>query len=221
MPKTNRMLLLSVVLLAVSGVGMGGAAASQAAFPHWFDEEVMIPEGSAVENKTYSPELTFRVAASPKYFVRCVLRDFGKVWNPAGGGAGRDESSEFTYSGCSVGELEPTMCTAIVADLEASKGELETGSPLKDHVTFKGIEILMGSFCGARSKQAYNYEGKLTATLINGALTTEIGCKEKQDTRDVYGPTSGVLKDSAGEEAVVEGMDCIWGLPGGFVITAK
>jgi hypothetical protein len=219
--KMARMLPFAATLLALSGVSMANAGTSQAAFPHWYDEEVLIPEGSGVEAKTYSPALTFKVSASPKYSVTCVLRDFGQVLNPAPGfGAGRDESKEFTYSECKVSEFVPVSCTAIVLGTAAWKGELEAGSPIHDRVTLNGIEILMGSLCGTRSLQAYKYSGTLKATLLNGPLNTEVGCKEKQDTRDVYSSASGVLKDSAGEEAVVEGMDCIWGLPGGFIISA-
>ncbi len=187
--------------------------------PHWYSNGTLIPEGQ-VEPVSSSGELTLEVPGS-KLSVTCKLKDKATIVNPAGGGAGTDETTEVVFSSCS-GKASPcssgrtSWCCKKKTSLPCEKGariELSaTGGSLRTHlVATLGQpvrDVIEGVVLEVRCSNGTvldTYKGTLMPTVGNSVLE--------------FGAGSGELEDSSGGKATVSGEDWLKGPPGDEWIT--
>jgi hypothetical protein len=189
--------------------------------PHWYSNGTLIPEGQ-VEPVSSSGELTLQVPGS-KLSITCKLKDKATIVNPAGGGAGTDETTEVVFSSCS-GKASPcssgktSWCckkkTSSPCE-EGSRIELSSpGGPLRTHlVAVPGQpvrDVIEGVVLEVRCSNGTvldTYKGTLMPTVGNSVLK--------------FGAGSGELEDPAGGKATVSGEDWLKGPPGDEWITVE
>ncbi len=189
--------------------------------PHWYSNGTLIPEGQ-VEPVTSSGELTLRVPGS-KLTVTCKVKDKGTIVNPAGGGAGTDETTEVVFSSCS-GNASPcssgrtSWCCKKKTSSPCEKGskiELSsTGGSLRTHlVAAPGQpvrDVIEGIVLEVRCSNGTvldTYKGTLMPSVGNSVLKFDAG--------------SGELEDSSGGKATVSGSDKLKGPKGDERITVE
>ena len=206
-----------VPLLAVAAFAVMPAVAQ--AQPHWYSceasskgkfedtkctkaappedfEWVRIPAGVPVKvTSTSSPTLTLAAAGLT---LTCTVKDKGTIENPAGGGAGTDEITEFVNEKCKGCPTEPTEIIALGLPWHSV---LLAGPPIRDEIKGIKIEIKCG---GAKLDEFF------------GSLTPSIG-----SSTAVFGAGSGELEDAKGNKGTVTGTDDLEGPRGDRGITAK
>ena len=187
--------------------------------PHWYSNGTLIPEGQ-VEPVSSSGNLTLQVPGS-KLSVTCKLKDEATIVNPAGGGAGTDETTEVVFSSCS-GKASPcssrktSWCCKKKSSSPCEKGsriELSSpGGPLRTHlVAVPGQpvrDVIEGVVLEVRCSNGTvldTYKGTLMPTVGNSVLKFDAG--------------SGELEDPAGAKATVSGADWLEGPLGAEWIT--
>ena len=145
--------------------------------------------------------------------IECTVKDAGSIWNPAGGGAGEDEITEFTNTNCKVikGSAICTVATELevlavnlpwYTILENIGGVIERQN-LRGIGGVKGIEIAIDC-------------NKTVEDVFTGMLTPKIGVNVAE-----FGAGSGELEDAAKHKATVAGKDEIEGPVGKRGVTAK
>jgi hypothetical protein len=193
----NKLHAVLVPLLAV--VALTAAPAIAQAEPYWTSNGKVIAEGQ-VETVNTAGTLVFKVLGTT---VQCKLKDQEKIQNPVGGGAGTDEMTVFTLTGCAA---KPSPCpgstkTEIIAHLLPWATELVSGTPIRDEI--KGMELEVkcsnGTVLG-------NYTGALTPAV--GASVLE------------FGAGSGQLEDLS-KTMTVSGIDKMTGPTGDTKIGAE
>ena len=189
--------------------------------PHWYSNGTLIPEGQ-VEPVASSGELTLQVPGS-KLTVTCKVKDKGTIVNPAGGGAGTDETTEVVFSDCS-GKASPcssgktSWCCNKKTPSPCPKGtSIELSSPggsLRTHLVWAPgqpvRDVIEGIVLEVRCSNGTvldTYKGTLMPTVGNSVLK--------------FGPGSGELEDPAGGKATLSGSDKLKGPKGDERITAK
>jgi hypothetical protein len=188
--------LFAVLMLAVA------PALAQAAEPYWTSNGKVLKEGVSETVKT-AGTLTFNLAGVGS--TVCKLTDKETIENPLGGGAGVDELTLFTLSGCK-GKIP--VCTT-PADTVILKGtswptELIAGPPIRDQIPNLEFEFIC------------TVSGKVIG-VYGGELEPEVGASVLD-----FGPGSGVLENKANSKtATVSGTDKLTGPPGDTKIAAE
>jgi hypothetical protein len=189
--------------------------------PHWYSNGTLIPEGE-VEPVSSSGELTLQVPGS-KLTVSCKVKDKATIVNPAGGGAGTDETTEVVFSSCS-GKASP--CSSGRTSWCCKK---KTSSPCE-----KGSRIEISSPAGALRTHLVATPGQPVRDVIEGVVL-EVRCSNGT-VLDTYkgtlmpsvgnsvlkfGSGSGELEDSSQGKATVSGNDWLKGPKGDERITVE
>jgi len=189
--------------------------------PRWYSNGTLIPEGQ-VEPVTSSGELTLQVPGS-KLSVTCKVKDKGTIVNPAGGGAGTDETTEVAFSNCS-GKASPcssgrtSWCCKKKTSSPCEKGRrielVPLGGSLRTHlVAVPGQpvrDVIEGVVLEVRCSN-----GTVLDTY-SGTLTPAVGKSVLE-----FGAGSGELEDQTGGKATLTGKDWLKGPKGDEWITAK
>jgi len=232
------MYALLLPVLAVVAMAMSAAAAQ--AQPHWYSCEKVGEGKGKFENAVCTKEggkkefewVRIKVGTKEKPFdvqvtttgvlilhalgreIECKVNDKGSIWNPAGGGAGEDEITAFTTSGCKL-KSGAAICT-VATELEVVPvnlpwySRLLAGPPIRDEVYAETTGKPEGI------KVAIRCKGAEVDTPFTGILTPEIGVNVA-----TFGAGSGELEDTAKNKATVTGNDSIEGPAGDEGITAK
>ena len=171
--------------------------------PKWYSDGEQIAQGQKV-NVATSASLTLRLLQQTgEPTIKCKLKDSETVENPVGGGAGVDEVTAFTLSGCKT--TSTSLCRGKLFEFTASnlpwRTHLIDGSPITDEL--EGIELL-GS-CTAPG-EVVRLEGTLTPAVVGSALD--------------FSTSSGKLGGNYGQ-ASVTATDKLKGPKGDTKITAQ
>jgi hypothetical protein len=219
-------------ILAVTAFAMAPAVA-QAQLPHWYSceasskgkfentkctkaappedfEWVRIKAGT--KEKPNDVQVTTKgtlVLHAPGVEITCTVKDAGSIWNPAGGGAGEDEITEFTNSGCKAVPAAACEEAEILALNLPWYSRLLVGPPIRDEIYAEVEGVKKGIEIEVRCKKA-----KLD--VFAGILTPEVTANAV-----VFGMGSGELEDAAKNKATVTGTDELEGPAGDRGITAK
>jgi hypothetical protein len=217
-------------------------AAAQATVPHWYSCENVGAEKGKFENNVCTKEggkkefewVRIKEGTKEKPFdvqvktkgtlvleipgnkITCKVKDAGSIWNPAGGGAGEDEITEFLNSECvaekaicATGEILEVLALNLpwYSELEEVAGVIRDRIYAEVGGVEKGLEI--GIECNKAGT-------KTVEDVFTGILTPKIGVNAAE-----FGPGSGELEDPAHNKAKVSGTDTIEGPAGDVGITAK
>jgi hypothetical protein len=192
---SKKFLISLAPLLAIAAFAVTPAIAQAA--PQWYSNGKLIPAGEVVPVQT-NGALTFTVA---KKSIKCMLRDFETVENPAGG-PGTDLMLRFALTNCvSKVPLCPTGAQAeVTAEGLPWFTRLIAGPPIRDEIA----GIILTVHCGS-----------VVIDVYTGTLFPEVGKSVLK-----FNAGSGTLVDSGGFAVKVTGTDKLKGPPGDEKITA-
>ena len=168
-------------------------AAAFEPLPQWYSDGAIIEKGTP-ESVVGSGPLTIQLTGAA---VTCKVRAEATIENPLDAGAGVDEVTGFSLSGC---KATSALC-ARGEKLEATAmrlpwaGELLAGSPTRDELS----HIELGIDC-SKHKLASTYDA------LDGALAPQVG-----DSVLDFASGSGELSQSRGGSAAVTGVDKLKG----------
>jgi hypothetical protein len=210
---SKKILMSLAPLLAVAAFAVAPAVAQ--AQPHWYSNGKKLGS-TKVAVTTHSTPAGLSFDSLGHHSV-CTVSDTGHIWNPAGGGAGLGEINTFVLTPC---VATPPICPAGTT-LELPATEL----PWKTHLTgpasrdvIEGIEI--GAQCSGVLLDTWR--GTLSVAFHNGTAGSLAGCTETPtDSYGEFDAESGTIVDAEGHASTFDGRDCIWGPPGGQIITVK
>ncbi len=130
----NKKLFVSLVpLLAIAAFAVMPAAAQ--AEPHWYIHGKLVGPAPG-KRTTFKGPITFQVGTT---IITCDLRTKLQVWNPMGGGAGEDDTDEFTLKKC---ESAPVLCPKqieVIGNGLPWPSHLIAGLPIRDAI--EGVEL--------------------------------------------------------------------------------
>lgn len=207
---SRKFLLSFAPLLAVVAFAVMPAIAQ--AQPHWYSNGVLIAPGTKAKPKVVAVKtkgtLTLHALGNE---ITCKVKDKGSIWNPAGGGPGEDEITEFVNSECT---STVAICAAgekleVIALNLPWYSLLLAGPPIRDEIyaevggVKKGIEVAIEC-------------SKTVKDVFTGILTPKIGTSVAE-----FGEGSGELKDPEGHVGTVTGNDTLEGPAGDETITVK
>lgn len=205
------------------------APALAQAQPHWFSNNVLLPETppEAKTPVTTKGTLTLEdkeIAAPLVVRLTCKVVDAGNVWNPAGGGAGKDEITAFEE------EVAGKSCSAVVlpeppggkcekAEFVANglpwSTKLLAGLPIRDEVEGISVTVTLTNCPAIGTPPALTYTGPLTPKIVNGVEGVSNSFAEFDQ------PGSGSLTSGAGTKGSITGNDEIEGPIGDEFISAE
>ncbi|HUA12403.1 MAG TPA: hypothetical protein VMA83_10390 [Solirubrobacteraceae bacterium] len=154
-------------VLAVAAVAFSPAVA-HATEPHWYLNNVRLPEG---KHKAFKTSGTFTFTnTNTGVSVTCNVADAEVVENPIGGGAGIDAMKSFKVSNCTpdpcpagkTGTLEPLVIKALNLPWPTKLVEVP---PIADEIS--GMEL---KFSCKGSTVSQTYSGTLRPWVLLGAL---------------------------------------------------
>ena len=92
--------------------------------PHWYSDEKLIAEGQEEPVATSSSSLTLAPIEVDESEETCQVKDKETIENPSGGGAGKDEITEFKLSNCyiptGVGRTNAAICNSGTPEVVAN-----------------------------------------------------------------------------------------------------
>lgn len=143
-------------------------AVAHATEPHWYVNNVRLPEGKHKTVKT-GGQITF-TNVNTGVSVTCTVADAEVIENPIGGGAGVDSMKAFKVSNCGpdpcpagkTGTLEPLVVKALNLPWSTKLVEVP---PIADEIT--GMEL---KFSCKGSTISQTYSGTLRPWVLLGAL---------------------------------------------------
>ena len=164
LPETKGELMTALRASLASAVVLAVAAATPAlaAQPYWTSNGKILKEAQS-ESVATSGSLAFTVSSKlgPTRTIKCKVTDTEIVENPSGGGAGVDEMTTFSLTGCTTKAVTPCTSAAIIATVGIVppwSTELFGPAPtIRDRI--KGMEI---EFKCSNGKVLGNYKGELT-----------------------------------------------------------
>ena len=202
-----------------------GPAVAKASVPHWYlceaksggkyedgkctkeastktFEWVRIKEGTkAKPNKVaFKAKGTLTPTDAGGLAIDCKYKEAGNIWNPAGGGAGEDEITEFVSSECTSNSPECPEPEYVALGLPW-KSQLLVDTPIRDEILGWTWELRCG---------------KQKANTYTGNLRPEVG-----SSVFVFDVVSGALEDPDGDHLGITGTINIEGPAGAVGITAK
>jgi hypothetical protein len=200
------------VLAVVAFAAMPAIAQAQ---PHWYSNGVKIKAGTKeVPNDVQVTTTGTLTLHALKRAIECKVKDKGSIWNPAGGGAGEDEITEFVNSECKIVE-GAAICT-VATELEVIALNLPWYTIL-EVIAGEIRDRIYAEVAGVKKGIEVAIECKGTVEdVFTGMLTPKIGNSVAE-----FGTGSGELEDPAKNKATVTGNDAIKGPAGDETITAK
>jgi hypothetical protein len=194
---------LVAVVLALTA-----AAPALGAQPYWTSAGKILKEGQR-ETVSTSGALAFTIPNSGSLrTIKCKVADVEEIENPVGGGAGTDEVTSFSLTGCTGGKIIPCTTSAITATTVGFPWTTELLGPaptIRDRIIGMQIEFT----CSVGGAYIGLYEGELAPKVGTSVLT--------------FGAGSGQLEEppGTGNTATVNGSDKLKGPPGDVSIGAE
>jgi hypothetical protein len=208
------------------GVGKGADATFKtlaAGGGHWYMDDVALPaseaEGTYVVNWG-TLTLKGEAGAGKGESVTCRTASGGRIWNPAGGGAGRGDTEALALFGCeSVGICKAGEQVTITPAALPWASELQatgtTGVPFR--LASTGVHLLVSCngvasahIEGATEPLAPASEHKGTSAVHPGYLEFDAGSGEQQMVEAFAGPEVGTYKTAGSVKTIgYEGQNLI------------
>jgi len=223
MSKKLYAMLLPVLAIAALSVGAGSA---QAAF-HWykceqkaggkFSNSACTAEGAPKEfepvllTETKVPVTTWgtlTLVGSNGLSVTCNVLDYGYIWNPAGGGAGKDEITAFFNFECVANPATACKEPTITASGLSWPTELGAGPIDTIGTVAKPIEVTLK--CGT---ETFLFKGELKPKVVNPTVSETMLVE--------FVAASGTLSGPGTLTATVSGKDHVVGSAHGENIFVK
>jgi hypothetical protein len=159
----------ALVCVGLAGYAIAPVSAQAAGPPRWFAEGVLVSEPIPVKT---GGTLVFHVS-QPSFTSTCKVKDREKIENPASGGPGIDEMTEFLVKGCkSEGEQVPCAKLEVVALGLPWKTRLEEPVPGLIRDLFEGVQL---EFKCKKGAVLGTVSGNLNPKVGNSVLEFEGG----------------------------------------------
>jgi len=191
---------------AFTGLDFSATVTSPPCEPWWYSNKKLIKENERVPVATSgvitAHTVIFNKEKEEVVTIKCKKKDKEIVYNPEGGGAGRDEVTEFELSSC---VAKPSPCPRgtkieIIARNLNWPTHLIAGPPIRDVI--EGVEFEIR--CSGSPLDTF--KGTLMPTIGNSV--------------DVFGAGSGELEDPLKNKATFTGTEKLTGPKGDEKITA-